>query len=160
MGERAVARGGPLDRVGRAILHLSPTAAVATGIALTVAAGALDYLTGSEIAPLTFYLAPVAIVGWGGTRLQGILCALIAGAFWAIFEALDGREYESALLFGWNSMTRLVVFLTVAILLHRARSGPGSAVVGALEIACPHCGSTDTVPMRMGLVCRRCKRLS
>lgn len=160
MEERALARGGPLERVGRAILHLSPTAAVAIGVALTVAAGLLDYLTGSEIAPLTFYLAPVAIVGWGGTRLQGILCALIAGAFWALFEAIDGRDYDSALLFGWNSLTRLVVFLTVAILLHRARSGPGSRVVAATGVACPHCSSTDTVAMRMGLVCRRCKRLS
>lgn len=146
--------------MGRAILHLSPSAAVAIGVALTAAAGVLDYLTGSEIAPLTFYLAPVAIVGWGGTRLQGILCAVVAGASWAIFEAVDGRDYESAWLFGWNSLTRLVVFLTVAILLHRARSGPGSGAVGATDTPCPHCGSTDTVAMRMGLVCRRCKRLS
>lgn len=160
MEERVSAGGGPLERVGRAILHLSPSAAVAIGVGLTVAAGLLDYLTGPELAPLTFYLVPIGIVAWGGTRWQGIACAVVAGSFWAVAEALDGRAYENTWLFVWSSLTRLVVLLTVAVLLHRARSGPRSPTVGATKIACPHCGSTDTVAMRMGLVCRRCKRLS
>lgn len=160
MEERVSAGGGPLERVGRAVLHLSPGAAVAIGVALTVAAGLLDYLTGPELAPLTFYLVPIAIVAWGGTRWQGVACAVVAGSFWAIAEALDGRAYETAWLFVWSSLTRLVVLLTVAVLLHRARSGPRPPVAGATEITCPHCGSADTVVMRMGLVCRRCKRLS
>lgn len=160
MEERASTHPRPLDRVGRAILRLSPGTAAAIGVALTVAAGLLDYVTGPEFAPLTFYLVPIAIVAWGGTRWQGILCAVVGGALWGVAEALDGRDYESPWLLVWASATRLVVLLTVAILLNRARSGPGSPVVGAGDLACPHCGSTDTVAMRMGLVCRRCKRLS
>jgi drug/metabolite transporter (DMT)-like permease len=99
-------------------------------------------------------------VGWAGTRWQGILCAVVAGSSWAVAEALDGRDYDTAWVFLWNSLTRLVVFLTIAVLLHRARSGPGSKVAGDGGLTCPHCASTDTVVMRMGLVCRSCKRLS
>ena len=160
MDERAIARGRPLEHIKQAVLQMPRGAAVAGGLVLTVAAGLLDYLTGPELASLTFYLPPVAIVGWAGTRWQGIVCAVVAGSSWAVAEALNGRDYDTAWVFLWNSLTRLVVFLTVAVLLHRARSGPGSEVAGDAGIPCPHCASTDTVVMRMGLVCRSCKRLS
>ena len=152
-------RGRPFERVGRALLQVPPGAAVTGGIALTVAAGVFDYATGPDLAPLTFYLAAVAIVGWAGTRWQGILGAVVAGAFWATAEGLNGRDYDSTWLFVWGAATRLVVFLTVAMLLHRTRSGPDSRVIASAK-TCPHCGSTDTVIMRMGLVCRGCKRLT
>ena len=160
MEERAFAPGRPLEHVGRAVLQMPPGAAIAGGIVLTVAAGLLDYLTGPELAPLTFYLPPVAIVAWAGTRWQGVLCSVVAGSSWAVAEALNGRDYDSPGLFLWNSLTRLVVLLTIAVLLHRARSGPASKMAGDTNPACPHCASKDTVVMRMGLVCRSCRRLS
>lgn len=160
MGRPAFAPGRPLEHVGRAVLQMPPGAAVAGGFALTIAAGLLDYLTGPDLAPLTFYLPPVAIVAWAGTRWQGVACAVLAGSLWAVAEGLRGRDHDTASLFAWASFTRLVVLLTIAVLLHRARSGPRSEVLGEAATACPHCASTDTVLMRMGLVCRSCKRLS
>lgn len=137
---------------------MPPAAAVAGGFVLTAVAGLLDYLTGPEFAPLTLYLLPVAIVAWAGARWQGAVCAVAAGSSWAVSEGLTGDGYDTGWLFVWASLTRVVVLLTIALLLHRARSGPGPEVAGTQP--CPHCASTETVPMRMGLVCRDCKRLS
>ncbi len=150
----------PVERLVRSLSRVSPSTIVAVGFALTSAAALLDHLTGPNLASMTFYLVPVALVAWAGKRWQGMLNAALAGALWTVAEAATGREYASAWVFVWNSVTRLVVFLVVAFLLHHSRMAKGDAVVGPGGAACPHCGSTDTVLLRLGLVCRSCKRLS
>ena len=140
--------------------RMSVVATVGLGFALTLAAGLLDYVTGPTLGSLTFYLGPIALVAWVGARWQGVLCGVIAGALWAFNEAERGRNYDSEWVFVWNSLTRLVVFLAIAMLLHRSRMTSADAVAGSRGATCPNCGSTDTVALRMGLVCQKCKRLS
>ena len=144
----------------RDLSRMSSTATVGLGFALTLAAGLLDYVTGPTLASLTFYLGPVALVAWVGARWQGILCGVVAGALWAFAEAARGRDYDSEWVFIWNSLTRLVVFLVIALLLHRNSMTSTDANAGSRGATCPNCGSTDTVALRMGLVCQKCKRLS
>ncbi|MDQ3983326.1 MAG: hypothetical protein M3271_11670 [Actinomycetota bacterium] len=149
-----------LKRLADYVAHLPRASIVAVGTLLTLTAGLLDYATGPLLAALAFYLVPVALVGWAGERRDGLLVAFVAAGCWALAEALAGRDYASSWVFFWNSATRLVVFLVVASLLHRNRKidplGEGS-MTGS---TCPHCGSADTVTLRLGLVCRTCKRLS
>lgn len=161
MDERALqSRDRPLGRLGEAIRSMSPGAVAATALALTLAAGAFDYVTGPELGPLTFYLVPVVLVGWAGERWHSLALAVLAASSWALAEATNGRPYEDAWVLVWNALTRLVVFLIVGVLLHRARVAMHHGIVESTDRACPHCGSTDTVALRVGLVCQGCKRLS
>ena len=158
--ERNVALRAPLGRLARSMSRLPSSAVMAIGVALTLGAGLLDLLTGPELASLTFYLVPIIVVARAGTKWQGVLIGVLAGVMWAFAEGLRGRNYDSTALFVWASLTRLVVLLTITVLLQRVgvRSGDGGGA--ATGTACPYCGSTNTLSLQVGLVCRGCKRLS
>lgn len=161
MDERALTPPGrPLERLGGAVRRMPPEVVAAAAVVLTLVAGLVDYVTGPQLGPLTFYLVPVVLVGWGGKRWHGVACATLGAALWAVAEAVNGRPYDSSWVLLWNALTRLVVLLTIAALLHRARDAMHHGVVGTTNRACPHCGSTDTISLRVGLVCQGCKRLS
>lgn len=161
MNERALEIGDrPLARLGQTIRSMSPRAVAATAFALTLAAGAFDYVTGPQLGPLMFYLVPVGLVGWAGERWHSVAIGLLAAASWMLSEAVNGRTYDSPWVLGWNTLTRLVVFLLVGALLHRARAAVQHGIVEATNRSCPHCGSNDTIALRVGLVCQACKRLS
>ena len=162
MDERAVnnSLGRPLERLGGAIRRMPPEAVAATALALTLAAGLVDYFTGPQLGPLTFYLVPVVLVGWGGERWHGVACGLLGATLWAVAEAVNGRPYDRSWVLLWNALTRLVVLVAIGMLLHRARVAMHHGVVETTGRSCPHCGSQDTVALRVGLVCQSCKRLS
>lgn len=159
-GERTASFRVPLDRIDRWISRTSRAAITSLGVVLTLAAGALDLLTGPELASLTFYLVPVVLVARAGSRWHGVFVATLAGVVWAGAEAVRGRVYDSAALFLWASFTRLVVFLTITLLVQRAGGSAARHEVTATGAECPYCGSTDTLALHVGLVCRSCRRLS
>lgn len=161
MNERALEIGDrPLSRLGQAVRSMSPGAVAATAFALTLAAGAFDYVTGPQLGPLMFYLVPVGLVGWAGERWHSLAIGVMAASAWVLAEAVNGRPYDSPWVLGWNTLTRLVVFLVVGELLHRGRAAMHHGIVEGTDRACPHCGSNDTIALRVGLVCQGCKRLS
>ena len=149
-----------LARVLRNTSSATRRSVAALGLLLTLVAGLADYASGPDLAPLTFYLVPVALVGWAGPRWLGILTAVVSGVLWAVSEAARGREYASGWLFFWSSATRLVVFLVIVSLLHHSRTLVQGAGPGMPGRRCQHCGSNDTTLLRVGLVCLECKRLS
>lgn len=88
-------------------------AAGAAGIAVV---GLVDFLTGPEISVALFYLIPIVFVSWFVDRFTGVIMAVLAGGVWAAVEAHAGRHSSRAVLV-WNSITRLLVFVTVAVLM-------------------------------------------
>lgn len=158
--ERTAPLRNPFGRLARGLSRLPASATTAIGVALTLAAGLLDLLTGPELASLTFYLLPVVLVARGGTKWQAALTGTLASVMWAVAEALRGRNYDSGALFAWASLTRLAVLLTIALLVQRVGAPAPEHDVVDTEAACPYCGSTDTLALQVGLVCRGCKRLS
>jgi len=109
---------------GAACIRLSermPPAVIALGSLLLVGLVALlDYQTGEDLSLVLFYLVPIGIAAWYGTRWIGFLVATIAGIAWVTNE-LIGLPHDNALILYWNSTLRVMLFLILAYLLSSLR---------------------------------------
>jgi diguanylate cyclase (GGDEF)-like protein len=80
----------------------------------------LDLWTGEELSLVLFYLVPIGITAWYGTRWMGFLVATIAGIAWVTNELIllpHGHTFP----FYWNSAVRVMLILIVAYLLSSLR---------------------------------------
>lgn len=106
-------------------------AIVVLALCLVGLLGVLDYLTGAEIAFSVFYLLPVMTVAW----LAGLRAAwpvvLASGLTWLAADLAADRTYTHAWIPYWNTTTRLVVFVIVALLVADLRR----ALAGAEQLA-------------------------
>jgi len=94
---------------------------LSASIGLLAMLGFLDYLTGPEIASSLFYLIPISMGSWYVGRKQGIALSFIGAAVWLAADIASRSIQQSALLYGWNAMVRLVFFLVVSLLLAALR---------------------------------------
>lgn len=99
----------------------SPGTILGVCLLFTVAIGALDHLTGPEISSIVFYVPPVSIAGWYGSRNQARILAAAATLTWLVTDYSSGHEYSHAGIRVWNTLVRLLVFLLVAHLFARLR---------------------------------------
>lgn len=79
--------------------------------------GFLDEKTGEEISFSLFYLIPVVIGTWYGSRNLGLFISFWASIVWAYEEFVFGRDYSHVFILFWNSFVRLFFFFITAILL-------------------------------------------
>jgi diguanylate cyclase (GGDEF)-like protein len=86
------------------------------GVILVALIAGLDFVTGEELSLSILYMLPVAIVAWWGTRVLGIMTALLATVAWDELEILAGHERGHVSIVVWNSVIR-GSFLVVASLL-------------------------------------------
>jgi diguanylate cyclase (GGDEF)-like protein len=91
-------------------------AALLSWAALAVV-GILDALTGIDFSFALFYLCPILIAGWYGSRRSAFVVAICSGLVWHLAEAIGGRVYSSPWAMPWNAGTRTVLFVLVAMLL-------------------------------------------
>ncbi len=106
-------------------------AVIALAGALIPLLGAVDLLTGYELSFSLFYLLPVAIAAWFGSRFWGQLIATIAAASWLTADVASGHVYTAEWIPYWNSAIRLGLFLVVA----RSLSGLSAALRREAESA-------------------------
>lgn len=97
----------------------------AAALALAVAVGWLDYLTGHEYSVSILYLAPVFVAAWFVGWRAGVAVAFACGAAWLVAELLSRRLADVPLAFYWNDAMELSFFLVVGWTL--------SSLKGALE---------------------------
>lgn len=90
-------------------------------LGLVLITGVFDQVTGYELSFSFFYLAPVAIAAWFLSSRFGLLIACLSAATWALADRTSGHLYTSELIFYWNGLIRLGIFVTVAITLARLR---------------------------------------
>lgn len=101
----------PLSRRSRAALTVILMASV-------LLLGAIDYLTGSELAFSLFYLFPVGLAAWYVNWNTGVLTSLVAALLWYLADNLARTEpYSQAYIPAWNAGTRLIVFFAVTTML-------------------------------------------
>jgi diguanylate cyclase (GGDEF)-like protein len=93
----------------------------AAALGLLAVIGILDAFTGGELSLSIFYLVPVGLVAWHGSRRGGIVLAFLAGAVWLIAD-LPCRTYTHPVISGWNASVRLGFFVLVALGLARIRT--------------------------------------
>ncbi len=92
------------------------------GFLLVMGVGALDGLTGYELAFSSFYLLPIAVVTWFGGRRLGIVASLASAVCWLAADTLTGHPYSHPSLPYWNTLIRLSAFLVVALLIAALRT--------------------------------------
>lgn len=106
-----------------ALLEGLPSWAVtAIAIVLIPVPWFVDLVTGYELAFSLFYMLPVAIGSWFGTRTTGRMVALFAAASWLTADLAAGHIYSSDLIPFWNALIRLGIFLVVAASLSGLRA--------------------------------------
>lgn len=86
------------------------------GLIAVLFIGVIDYFIVVDISLSILYLLPIAFISWYGTRWFSVLLVLISTISWFIAEFAAKSNLHLALLI-WNTIVRLVVFLTVAYLL-------------------------------------------
>lgn len=79
---------------------------------------ATGYLVGYEITVSLFFLAPIALATWYGSRRIGIIFCILSTFIWYLVDTVSaGHPYNNPLAPYWNSALRLGLFLITVQLL-------------------------------------------
>lgn len=89
---------------------------VSAALLLALVLGAIDYLTGPQVAFSLFYLIPIVFVTWQVGRTAGIVLSLVCGGVWFLAEILWHQTYAHPLIPYWNAAMRTAVFLIITFL--------------------------------------------
>ena len=92
---------------------------LAAALALILAVGWIDYITGPQVGLSLLYIAPVAAVAWLVGGPEAIACAIVAAVCWFFADFLWAKTSITISL--WNSFTRLILYGGVAFLVRRVR---------------------------------------
>jgi len=90
---------------------------LATGWALILVIGVVDYWTGTAFEFDIFYLVPIFLVTWYGRRLAGISTAILATLVWVAIDQAKGRLSPQWLVSTWNELVEFGFFFAVVYLL-------------------------------------------
>lgn len=85
----------------------------ATVVALILALGILDIVTGTELGFFVFYFAPVMIAGWWLGLRSSLGVAILAALAWFAADALAENVYSHPAIEAWNIGVRLLSFLII-----------------------------------------------
>ncbi len=99
---------------------------VSSGVLLAVLLGVIDYLTGSEVSLVLFYVVPCGLVTWYAGLPAGIFIAVICGAAWTGAEWRLKDVYQNAFAFPWNAASNFVLFAASAVALALLRKAMGT----------------------------------
>lgn len=87
------------------------------GFGLIGVMGAIDYVTGYELAFSVFYVAPVSLITWISGRWLGLLASLVSALVWLGADIAAGHPYSYPLIPIWNTLIRFAFFAAITILL-------------------------------------------
>ena len=94
-----------------------PSLAFVLSIAMVAVLGAVDILTGPDLAFSVFYLIPVSLLAWTNGVGLGVGLSALAAATWLLADAVAGGDYSSPFVPAWNTISRFVVFAAFSVLL-------------------------------------------
>jgi signal transduction histidine kinase len=86
-------------------------------VALTIALGVIDYVTGRELAISAFYLLPTCLAAWIAGRLAGFGVGALCTATWFVSDTVNGAAYHHPLVPVWNAIMLFAFFFVVVWLL-------------------------------------------
>ena len=98
----------------------SPAVILLASLLLTALVTVVDVLSGPDITFAFFYLVPIAVAAWYGTRWMGIVVAVLSGIAWVANEIID-LTHGKQLYFYWNAGARVALYLVVAFLISKVR---------------------------------------
>ena len=113
-----------MNRVKKWLQEASTFTVMTLAIALVLAIGIADFVTGPQLAFTVFYLAPIAVAEWRFGLSAGTLVAVIAANTWLATDLVD-RSYDNVFIPLWNTTSRFVLFMIVLRLLANLRVALG-----------------------------------
>ncbi len=99
----------------------SPGLGTAATLLAIAGIGWVDYSTGPTFGMLIFYLLPILGAGWWLGSWPAALAAVVAGLSWFLAD-LAPRADSNLLASAWNGITRMGIFLALALLTARVRA--------------------------------------
>jgi signal transduction histidine kinase len=82
-------------------------------LALTLAIGLVDYLTGDEVTVDPLYSIPILFMAWFGNKHYAIVIAVLCALAWWWANAAGGHAYSSEWFRIWDAIVRLMFFCLV-----------------------------------------------
>ncbi len=76
--------------------------------------GVVDYTTGMEYSFSIIYLIPISFSAWYIGKKSGFITAILSAFIWFMTDIIGGHFYSSTINLAWNSLIRLILFLTIA----------------------------------------------
>jgi signal transduction histidine kinase len=84
---------------------------IVSSLAIILALGVIDYLTGPEISFSIFYSLPISMAAWFVGRKEGTAMSVAGAATWLIADLLAGQVHSHPVIPFWNATVRLGFFL-------------------------------------------------
>ncbi len=107
--------------INMVLIKLSQARIIALAIAGVVLVGLIDYVTGYELSFSVFYLGPVALATWYGSRRSGVFVSVLSSIVWVVVDLSAGHLYTYQAIVVWNGLVRLAFFLISVTLLAALR---------------------------------------
>jgi signal transduction histidine kinase len=82
-------------------------------LALVIAIGFIDYITGYEVTFYPFYSVPILLVLWFGGKTPAFLVSALSGLAWWCADTAAGHVYSQPWLKPWDLVVRLIFFCLV-----------------------------------------------
>jgi signal transduction histidine kinase len=82
-------------------------------LALAIAIGLIDYLTGYEVTVFPFYSIPILLVVWFGNRNLAVVISVVSASAWWWADTASGHVYSQEWLRIWDAIVRLMFFCLV-----------------------------------------------
>ena len=90
-------------------------------LVLTVFVGVIDDLSGPETTMTLFYVVPISLASWYGSRSMGVIVAVVAIATLMTAEAESGRHYSRLYSLVWNNLARFGLLTLISYLVASLR---------------------------------------
>ena len=112
---------GVLSKVDVVLGKYSPGQIRVVSLLLVALVAGMNIVAGSEISVSIFFLIPVAISTWYGSRRDGIIAGCISAFAWLLVDSTS-RTYINPAAPYWNALVHLGMFLVTAGLVDQLRN--------------------------------------
>lgn len=75
--------------------------------------GLIDWITGYELNFFVFYFLPISLAAWYAGREASIFISVFSAVVWFGADALSGQAHSSHFYAVWNTIVRLVSFISI-----------------------------------------------
>lgn len=106
-----------LTTIDGLLRRIPPALLVGAALLLVAALGMVDHVAGLELSFSIFYIAPIALVSWYGSRRQGLLLSVASAMVWLAVDRASGPAYAHVFIPVWNGLVRLGFFALITVLL-------------------------------------------
>ena len=84
--------------------------------------GFIDFAIGPELSSSIFYVIPVSLAAWYGSRNLGLALSLISSLVWLASDRAAGLQVSSGWILVWNTLVRLGLFVIISELISGFRN--------------------------------------